>query len=136
MHERATHKFIKFVPNPRNNENKMDIYGIKNCNTVKKALDWLDERDIEYTFHDFKKEGASADKLNAWAKEAGWEALVNKRGTTWRKLDPQTQAGVTSQPAAVELMQAHTSVIKRPVIESKKGLILGFNPDELQQKLG
>ncbi len=114
----------------------MDIYGIKNCNTVKKTLDWLNEHGIDYTFRDFKKEGASADKLNAWASEVGWEALVNKRGTTWRKLDPEMQAKITNQTAAVELMQTHTSVIKRPVIESKKGIILGFNPDELQEKLG
>ncbi len=114
----------------------MDIYGIKNCNTVKKALNWLDEHGIDYTFRDFKKEGASADKLNAWAKEVGWEALVNKRGTTWRKLDPETQEKVTDQNAAVDLMQSHTSVIKRPIIETEKGIILGFDPEELQRKLG
>lgn len=114
----------------------MDIYGIKNCNTVKKTLDWLDEHGIAYTFRDFKKEGASADKLNAWASEVGWEALVNKRGTTWRKLDPETQAKLTDQDAAVALMQAHTSVIKRPILETKKGIALGFDPEELQRKLG
>lgn len=114
----------------------MDIYGIKNCSTVKKALNWLDENGIEYTFRDFKKEGASAEKLNAWAAETGWEALVNKRGTTWRKLDSETQANVTDQQTAVELMQAHTSLIKRPVIETDKGIILGFNPEALQEKLG
>lgn len=114
----------------------MDIYGIKNCNTVKKTLDWLNEHNVEYTFHDFKKEGSSADKLNSWAAEVGWEALVNKRGTTWRKLDPQTQAQVTDQAAAVRLMQSHTSLIKRPIIESEKGLILGFDANELQEKLG
>jgi|SRR5690606_5594753 len=117
-------------------KSNMDIYGIKNCSTVKKALNWLDEHGVSYVFHDFKKEGASADKLEAWADEVGWEALVNKRGTTWRKLDPEAQAKVSDQDAAIALMQAHTSVIKRPVIETEKGIILGFDPDELQRKLG
>lgn len=116
-------------------DNTMNIYGIKNCDTVKKTLNWLDEHGISYTFHDFKKEGVSADKLNAWAKELGWEAFVNKRGTTWRKLDPETQKTVTNQDAAVALMQTHTSVIKRPVIETEKGLVLGFDAEELKRKL-
>lgn len=125
--------FIMFVSITM--DNTMNIYGIKNCDTVKKTLNWLDEHGISYTFHDFKKEGVSADKLNAWAKELGWEAFVNKRGTTWRKLDPETQKTVTNQDAAVALMQTHTSVIKRPVIETEKGLVLGFDAEELKRKL-
>lgn len=105
----------------------MHIYGIKNCNTVKKAIDWLTERRIPYTFHDFKKEGVSVEKLNAWEKEIGWEPLVNKRGTTWRKLPPEEQNAVVDAGSANALMQSHTSVIKRPVIEGPKGVILGFD---------
>ncbi|MFC3199288.1 ArsC family reductase [Parapedobacter deserti] len=108
----------------------MHIYGIKNCNTVKKALTWLEENNIPYTFHDFKKEGVSEEKLKMWAKEIGWEPLVNKKGTTWRQLSPAEQSAAVDAQSAFTLMQAKTSVIRRPVIESPKGLILGFNPDE------
>lgn|SRR5690606_18429286 len=113
----------------------MHIYGIKNCNTVKKALTWLDENHIAYTFHDFKKEGVSLDKLKAWEQQTSWESLVNKRGTTWRQLPPEEQGAVVNAAAANALMQEKTSVIKRPVIESPSGLILGFDADEYEAKL-
>lgn len=113
----------------------MHIYGIKNCNTVKKALTWLDEHNIPYTFHDFKKEGVSLDKLEAWERQTGWEPLVNKRGTTWRQLSPQAQQAVVDATSANALMQEKTSVIKRPVIESPAGVILGFDADEYKAKL-
>ncbi len=113
----------------------MHVYGIKNCNTVKKALDWLTKHGIEYTFHDFKKEGVSEEKLQGWEKQTGWEPLVNKRGTTWRQLTPEEQHAVVDAKTANRLMQAKTSVIKRPVIESPKGIILGFDENEYAAKL-
>ena len=113
----------------------MHIYGIKNCNTVKKALTWLEENNIPYTFHDFKKEGVSLSKLETWEQQLGWEPLVNKRGTTWRKLTPEEQRAVVDAASANALMQEKTSIIKRPVLESPAGVILGFDPTEYETKL-
>ncbi len=110
----------------------MKVYGIKNCNTVKKALDWLGENNIEYDFHDFKKLGITEPKLAEWASKLGWEPLVNKRGTTWKQLDPERQTLVSTQAEAFKLMQEKTSVIKRPVVETEKGILLGF--DEIAYK--
>ena len=114
----------------------MKIYGIPNCNTVKKALDWLKANQIDYDFHDFKKHGISGSKLKEWSEELGWEALINKRGTTWKKLDPQIQASVIDEQTAFALMQEKPSMIKRPVIESPQGLLLGFDEDKYKQVLG
>ena len=105
----------------------MKVYGIKNCNTVKKALDWLSENDIPYEFHDFKKLGISETKLEEWASKLGWEALINKRGTTWKQLDPEKQRTVSSKHEAFKLIQEKTSIIKRPVIETEKSTYLGFD---------
>lgn len=113
----------------------MHVYGIKNCNTVKKALTWLTDNGIAYTFHDFKKEGVSEEKLQAWERELGWEPLVNKRGTTWRQLSAEEQGRVVDTASANALMSAKTSVIKRPVIESPKGIILGFDEAVYASKL-
>jgi arsenate reductase len=106
----------------------MIVYGIKNCNTVKSALDWLKKKKIEFEFHDSKTKGITEAKLKAWCKQVGWESLVNKRGTTWRKLDEATQKKITSEKAAIALMLEKTSVIKRPLIEEDgKVLALGFD---------
>ncbi|MDM8173851.1 MULTISPECIES: arsenate reductase [Olivibacter] len=113
----------------------MKVYGIKNCNTVKKALDWLNKNHVSYEFQDFKKLGVSEDTLARWEKEVSWESLVNKKGTTWRSLSDAEKTAVIDQQTANKLMQAKTSVIKRPVIESPKGLILGFDEKEYQDKL-
>jgi transcriptional regulator, Spx/MgsR family len=113
----------------------MHVYGIKNCNTVKKALTWLEENKISYTFHDFKKEGVSEEKLVEWEKHTGWEPLVNKRGTTWRQLSPAEQLAVVDAASANQLMQAKTSVIKRPVIETPRGIVVGFDESEYKAKL-
>ena len=110
----------------------MKIYGIKNCNTVKKALDWFKVNNIAYDFHDFKKLGISESKLEQWAAQTGWEALLNKRGTTWKKLYIAMQNSITSKQEAFKLMKKKTSIIKRPVIETDKGVVLGF--DELAYK--
>ncbi|BAV08146.1 transcriptional regulator, Spx/MgsR family [Filimonas lacunae] len=110
------------------------VYGIPNCNTVKKALDWLNLHGIQYEFHDYKKKGITADKLGSWAAQTGWEALVNKKGTTWRQLDAAAQAEVTGEKAAIALMQEKTSVIKRPLIEkNNKVVALGFEEDAYQK---
>ncbi|WP_374165444.1 ArsC family reductase [Arcticibacter sp. MXS-1] len=114
----------------------MKVYGIKNCDTVKKALKWLDDHHITYEFHDFKKLGVSEEKLAEWDAKAGWEALINKRGTTWKKLDPAIQASVSNKQAAFQLMMEKTSVIRRPVIETQGSFILGFNEAEYLERLG
>lgn len=110
----------------------MKIYGIPNCNTVKKTLDWFKLHKIDYEFHDFKKLGINEAKLEVWSKQLGWEALLNKRGTTWKMLAPEIQNGITSKEAAFKLMQEKTSVIKRPVVETASGSIqLGFDEEKL-----
>ena len=110
------------------------VYGIPNCDTVKKARKWLDAQSVSYDFHDYKKKGIDEDTLNSWCIELGWEALLNRRGTTWRKLDDEQKADLT-QASAVKLMQQNTSLIKRPVIESKNTLMLGFNAQEYETTL-
>src|SRR5690606_8433337 len=112
----------------------MPVYGIKNCNTVKSALDWLQKKKIEFDFHDYKSKGITEAKLKAWCKQVGWESLVNKRGTTWRQLDEATQNKITSEKAAIALMLEKTSVIKRPLIEEDgKVLALGFDEQEYRR---
>ena len=109
------------------------VYGIKNCNTVKSALDWLKQHKVDFEFHDFKSMGVSESKLKEWSSQVGWENLVNKRGTTWRQLPPASQERVKNQSAAIELMKEKTSVIKRPVIESGGKIVaLGFDPEDLK----
>ena len=93
------------------------LYGILNCDTVKKARAWLTTQGIDYTFHDFKKQGVPKDRLAAWCKAAGWEKLLNRQGTTWRKLDADVQASAADSASAQALMVANASVIKRPVVE-------------------
>lgn len=103
----------------------LHIYGIPNCDTVKKARTWLDARDVAYTFHDFKKEGAATDKVGTWADRVGWEVLLNRRGTTFRKLDDADKQEI-DRDKAVALMVAHPSMIKRPVIEHDGEVTVGF----------
>jgi len=110
----------------------MKIYGIPNCNTVKKTLDWFKDHQLGFEFHDFKKRGISAEKLDLWSQQVGWEALINKRGTTWKKLDSEVQESIISKESAFKLMQEKTSVIKRPVIETESGtILLGFDENQL-----
>lgn len=114
----------------------MIVYGIKNCNTVKSALQWLTKRKISFEFHDYKKSGITAEKLASWCKQVGWESLVNKRGTTWRQLDDAVQNQVTHEKAAIALMLEKNSVIKRPLIEVKgKVLLVGFDEKEYEMKI-
>lgn len=103
------------------------IYGIKNCDTMKKALAWCDERGVAYHFHDYKKAGVDRSHLVAWCKAVGWKTLVNTKGTTWRKLNPEQQA-IDTQGDAVRLMLEYPSLIKRPVVETGNGqLLVGFD---------
>jgi arsenate reductase (glutaredoxin) len=103
------------------------LYGIPNCDTVKKARTWLGEQGIDYQFHDFKKQGVPPDQLARWAQAAGWEKLLNRQGTTWRKLDPALQASVHDSASAQTLMLANPSVIKRPVVDWGKDITVGFD---------
>ncbi|PHV10301.1 ArsC family reductase [Chitinimonas sp. BJB300] len=107
----------------------MKLYGIPNCDTVKKARAWLNEHGKSHEFHDFKKHGVSAELLGQWVAQLGWEVLVNKQGTTWRKLDSASQAAVVDAASAISLMQAHPSLIKRPVLNHDGQLLVGFKPE-------
>jgi arsenate reductase len=115
---------------------KTTVYGIPNCNTVQKARTWLDEQGIEYTFHDFKKSSITAEKLNSWCAVFGWENVLNKKGTTWRKLSAEQQLAVKDQKTAVALLMENTSAIKRPVVEQDdRPVLLGFQEDSYEQIL-
>lgn len=105
----------------------MKVYGITNCNTVKKALDWLKANKVDYEFHDFKKLGVSELKLNEWNNKAGYEKFLNKQGLTWKGLDPTVKENVKSAAEALPLLQQKTSMIKRPVIEDGSFLFFGFD---------
>ena len=114
----------------------MKIYGIPNCNTVKKTLDWFRLHEIDFEFHDFKKLGIDRLKLEEWSGHLEWEALLNKRGTTWKLLSPEIQNSITSKESAFKLMQDKVSVIKRPVIETGlDSVLLGFNEEQLGEFL-
>lgn len=105
------------------------LYGIPNCDTVKKARAWLDGQGIAHAFHDYKKAGADADQLAGWCKVAGWEKVLNRAGTTFRKLPEADREGL-DEGRAVALMAANPSCIKRPIVEHKGGLLVGFKPDD------
>ncbi len=111
----------------------IELYGIPNCDTVKKARLWLDAAGLAYKFHDYKKEGADPAKLAGWLAAKGAEAVLNKRGTTFRKLTDADRARADSDPAA--LMAEQPSLIKRPVVEYPGGLLVGFAPAEWQAAL-
>ncbi len=104
------------------------VYGIPNCDTVKKARAWLTAQGQAYEFHDFKKAGVPAEPLALWADALGWEKLLNRQGTTWRKLEPTAQASVTDSHSAQALMRAQPSVIKRPVVDWGGSMSVGFDP--------
>ncbi|NVK75986.1 MAG: ArsC family reductase [Oceanospirillaceae bacterium] len=110
------------------------IFGIKNCDTMKKTFRWLEENNLEYQFHDYKKEGLDEATAKAWIDELGWENVINKRGTTWRKLDEETKS-MMDNTKAVHTILSQTSMIKRPLIMINNEILLGFNPEEYSQKL-
>lgn len=108
----------------------MKLYGIPNCNTVKKAKDWLKKKQFDIEFHDFKKQGVTAEKLNEWFDVFGWEKVINKNGLTFKKLSKDEQADITSAAKAMDYLMLHTSAIKRPIVEvNDKALLIGFNEE-------
>jgi Spx/MgsR family transcriptional regulator len=112
------------------------IYGIKNCDTMKKARAWLDKHKVDYVFHDYKSKGVERAKLETWVKKSGWETLLNRAGTTFRKLPDKDKANVTEK-RALALMLAQPSMIKRPVLELGGGtLLVGFKPEQYDKALG
>lgn len=113
----------------------IEVYGIPNCDTVKKARSWLDGRGVAYTFHDYKKEGASADRLAAWIDGAGLDRVLNRARTTFRKLPDAEKADLDSAKA-IALMVANPSMIKRPVVEHPGGVLVGFKEPEWAAALG
>lgn len=111
--------------------NKPIVYGIPNCDSVKKARAWLNEQGLAHEFHDFKKQGVPPSQLQAWVRICGWETVLNRKGTTWRKLDTVRQASITDAGSATALMLEQPSAIKRPVIEWPSGTVtVGYLPQE------
>jgi Spx/MgsR family transcriptional regulator len=114
----------------------MIVYGIPNCNTVKKALDWIRANGIVYQFHNFKKEGISAEKLTEWFDTFGWEQVINKNGLTFKKLSKEEQAEINSPQKVIAYLMQNTSAIKRPIVEKNgKAILLGFNEDTYLKEL-
>ena len=111
------------------------IYGIKNCDTMKKAFAWLEAKGVDYTFHDYKKDGVPTAKLKIWAKMVGWEKLLNTRGPTYRKI-PEAERENLNETRAIKLLEQFSSAIKRPIVESGGTLTVGFDPDNYVQAFG
>jgi Spx/MgsR family transcriptional regulator len=108
---------------------KTILYGIPNCDTMKKARTWLEKQRVDYEFHDYKKAGIERAKLESWLKAVGWEVLLNRAGTTFRKLPDEAKADLT-EASAVKLMLEQPSMIKRPVLERGRTLLVGFSPEK------
>jgi arsenate reductase len=113
---------------------KPKIYGIKNCDTMKKAFAWLEAKKIAYDFHDYKKDGVPPGKLKEWAGRAGWEKLANTRGPTWRKI-PDAKKQDLNEARALALLEENSSAIKRPILEAGSKLLVGFDAAEYEAKL-
>ena len=111
------------------------VYGIPNCNTVKKAIDWLKENKLPYEFHDYKKAGITVSKLNEWSNHFGWENVLNKKGTTWQALTEDKKGQVINQQSAVALMAEQTSMIKRPIIEAGEKYLIRFDEKQYEAVL-
>lgn len=114
----------------------MIVYGITNCNTVKKALDWIRANEITYEFHDFKKKGVTAEKLTEWFNTFGWEKVINKNGLTFKKLSKEEQAEINSPAKVIAYLMQNTSAIKRPIVaQNGKAILIGFNEEAYQKEL-
>ena len=107
---------------------EITLYGIKNCDTVKKARKWLDENNISHRFHDVRADGLDQDMLASWIEAAGWETVLNKLGTTWRKLDPSIQENISAENVS-ELLLEHPAMVKRPVLDVSGAITIGFKAD-------
>ena len=114
---------------------QVTIYGIRNCGTMKKARAWLEAKGVAHAFHDYKAAGIEAARLRAWAKEVGWEALINRAGTTFRKLPDDQKEGL-GEAKAIALMLAQPGMIRRPVLEGAGGLMVGFKPEAYAARFG
>ena len=107
--------------------NTITVYGIPNCDTIKKTLAWYKTKNIRVDFYDYKKYGVKKEKLQEWCRQVGWQVLLNKKSTTWRSLPPAEQQLVTNENIAIKLMMEYPSIIKRPVIEMNDKVMVGFN---------
>ena len=114
---------------------KITIYGIPNCGSVQKTIDWFTKKKIPYAFHNYKKEPIDATILTEWCQQVGWEKLVNTKGTTWRGLPEKTKSTPLTEKKAIQLMQQNNSLIKRPVIAFRKQLLVGFDEAKLSEKI-
>jgi len=110
----------------------LTLYGIKNCDTVKKARRWLEDHGVGYQFHDFRQDGLDKKQLSGWIEQLGWEVIINKRSTTWRNLSDKDKELITNSQA-VKLLLANPTLIKRPVVQSNKLLLVGFNETEFKK---
>lgn len=110
------------------------VYGIRNCDTVRKARAWLDAQGLEYRFHDYKKEGVPADRLDEWLERFGWEKVINRRGTSWRRLPDGEREAMTIERAS-EAARVNPSLIKRPIVEHDGDTLIGFDADNWQEVL-
>lgn len=113
----------------------IQVYGIPNCNTVKKALDWLKQNKLSYTFHDYKKEGVKKEKLQEWAACFGWENILNKKGTTWAALSEEEKLKIKSEKKAIKYLLENNSAIRRPVIEVEGKYLIRFDEEEYEKVL-
>ncbi len=104
------------------------LFGIPNCDSIKKSKKWLEENNIEFEFHDYKKQGVSEKELRSWVKQVGWEVLLNKRGTTWRKLDVSVKDSI-NEKSAIQVMRNNPSIIKRPVLNTNGVITVGFKTE-------
>jgi arsenate reductase len=112
------------------------LYGIPNCDTVKKARTWLQDHGIDFTFHDFKKQGLTPELVKAWLQDLDWTTLVNRKGTTWRNLTDERKAAIVDADSALALMLENPSVIKRPVVQGAGLVTVGFSPAAFEEKFG
>jgi Spx/MgsR family transcriptional regulator len=112
----------------------IQLHGIPNCDSVKKARRWLEGQGLDYAFHDYKKEGADPQKMRAWADTLGWEKMLNRRGTTFRQLDEAEKVDI-DEAKAIALMAQHPSLIQRPLVEHDGGVLIGFDADEWARTL-
>ena len=103
------------------------VHGIDNCDTVRRARRWLGDQGIEHGFHDFRRDGLSREQLERWMRHLPWDSVLNRRGTTWRRLDDAARAAVVDQASAIELLLAHPTLVRRPVLESGELLLIGFS---------
>lgn len=110
----------------------LTLYGIKNCDTVKKSRRWLEDRGIEYQFHDFRQDGLDKKLLSSWVEQLGWEVIVNKRSTTWRNLSDKDKS-ISSNEQSIKLLLANPTLIKRPVVQNNKTLFVGFKETDFNK---